>query len=161
MLLRKMSLGIQWKILLILFLMNLFWEVKDFRICFQTHARWPDVSEIELTSENTTQKPANSAKIAILILKFSWNLNFSCAKLMMWPGECSGSKKFISFLKSFLRYWLTILCQKIWRKSYKRLFSAIWNWKFLIEKSTNSGTFNLQLQRNFFWQIRTCHFVTN
>jgi hypothetical protein len=62
----KLPLGIQWKILLLLFLANLFWEVYwDFGICFQTDAKWPDMSEIELKSDNTTQKPANSAKIAI------------------------------------------------------------------------------------------------
>ncbi len=63
--------------------MNLFWEVdRDFRISFQAHARWPDMSEIELKSKNITQKPAYSAKIAIKILtvfsKFQflpvWNL---------------------------------------------------------------------------------------
>jgi hypothetical protein len=31
----------------------------------------------------------------------------------MWPGECSGSKKFLSFNKSFLGHQLIILYQKI------------------------------------------------
>ncbi len=29
-------------------------------------------------------------------------------QLMMWPGECSGSIKIISFFKSFLRHWLRV-----------------------------------------------------
>ncbi len=85
--LRKMPLGIQWKILLIVFLMKIFWEVYlDFGICFQTHAIWPDMSEIELKSENTTQKPANSAKIAILILTVFSKFEFFPVR-NFWCGQ--------------------------------------------------------------------------
>ena len=75
---------------------------------------------------------------------------FSRMKLFMWPGECSGSKKFISFLKSFLRHRLTILNQKVSRKCNERYFSAIWNWIFFFVKKHYFWNFSSPASKKFF-----------
>jgi hypothetical protein len=80
---------------------------------------------------------------------------------MIWPGDVVDPKNLFLFENHSLDIKLSFYIRKYEEKAKNVNFQPFQTEKFSLKKSTISGTFHLQLQRNFSWEIQTCNFITN